>query len=147
MDPLSFLEKILLPTKNKEKLNGLEEDHLVEQAVRQQGQALATNFLAISKLREWKGSTKKKSHEVTEHLQQVGVLKQETPKLHEELQWSQQEAFLAEKSKEALKISNKNTELQAEVEKLKEELAKKDEERTEGRGVGERKGSPHWWCC
>lgn len=52
MDPLSFLEKILLPTKNKEKLNGLEEDHLVEQAVRQQGQALATNFLAISKLRE-----------------------------------------------------------------------------------------------
>jgi len=74
----------MLPTKTKEMLEGLEEDHLGEQAVRQLGQASATNCLAISKPREWKGSTKRKSHEVTELLQQVGGLK-----LHEELQRSQ----------------------------------------------------------
>jgi len=85
LDAPSFLEKMLLPTNTKEKLDGFEEDYLVEQVVRQLGQALATNCLVISKLREWKGSVKKKSHEVTELLQQVGVLKQETSKLHEEL--------------------------------------------------------------
>jgi len=74
--PSFFLEKVLLPTKTKEKLVGLEEDHLVEQA-------LVTNCLAISKLREWKGSAEKKSHEVTELLQQVGGLKQKMSKLHE----------------------------------------------------------------
>ena len=57
-------------------------------------------------------------------------LKQETTRLHEELQWTQEEAraLLTEKSKEALKLSNKNAELQAEVERLKGELIKKDEE-------------------
>jgi len=75
LDAPSFLEKILLPTKTKERLDGLEEYHLVEQVVRQLGKALATNCLAISKPREWKGSTKKKSHDVAELLQQVGGLK------------------------------------------------------------------------
>jgi len=83
------------------------------------------HFLAISKLREWKGSAEKKSHELTELLQLVGGLKQERTKLHEELQQSQQEvkAFLTEKSKEALELSDKNARLQAEVESLKKELA------------------------
>jgi len=51
-------------------------------------------------------------------------------KLHKELQRSQKEAkaLLIEKSMEALKLSNKNMELQAEMERFKEELAKKDEE-------------------
>jgi len=35
---------------------------------------------------------------------------------------------LTEESKEALELSNKNTELQVEVERLKRELTKKDEE-------------------
>jgi len=65
LDAPFFLEKILLPTKTKEKLTGLEEDHMVKQAVRQLAQALATNYLAISKLREWKSSAKNMSHEVT----------------------------------------------------------------------------------
>jgi len=126
---LPSLRRSCCPT-TKEKLEGLEEDHLVEQGVRKLGQALPTNCLTISKLREWKGSTKKKSHEVTELLQQVGGLKQETSKLHRALQRSQLEAkaFWAEKFKEALELSNKNAELQAEVERLKEGLAKKDEE-------------------
>jgi len=130
LDSPSFLEKVLLPIKTKEKLSDLEKDHLVEQAVRQLGQALATNCLAISQLREWKGSAEKKSHEVTELLQQVGGLKQETSKLHEELQRSQQEAkaLLTKKSMEALELFDKNVRLQAEVERLKEELAQKDEE-------------------
>jgi len=34
LDAPSYLKKILLPTKTKEKLEGLEEDHLVELAVR-----------------------------------------------------------------------------------------------------------------
>jgi len=54
LDAPSFLEKILLPTKAKEKLESLEEDHLVEQAVRQLGKALTANCLAISKLKGWK---------------------------------------------------------------------------------------------
>ena len=55
LDAPSFLEKILLSAKTKEKLESLEEDRLVEQAVRQLGQALAMNCLAIFKLRGWKG--------------------------------------------------------------------------------------------
>jgi len=53
--------------------------------MRQLGKALATSCLAISKLREWKGSAEKKSHEAIGLLQQVGSLKQEMTKLHEEL--------------------------------------------------------------
>ena len=75
MDTHSFLEKVLLLNKTKEKLIGIEEDRLVGEAMRQMGQALATSFLAISKLKEWNGSVEKKSHEVTELLQQVGNLK------------------------------------------------------------------------
>ena len=82
MDAPSFLEKTLLSAKAKEKLESLEEDQLVEQAVRQLGQALTTNCLAISKLRGWKGSAKEESHKVVELSQQVGGLKQETTKLH-----------------------------------------------------------------
>ena len=56
-------------------------------------------------------------------------LKQETTKLHEKLQTQEKsKVLLTEKSKEALELSNKNAELQAEVEKLKGELTKKDEE-------------------
>jgi len=101
----------------------LEEDQLVEQAVRQLGQALAANCLAISKLTGCKGSAKEETHKVVELSQQVGRLQQET----EELQRSQQEAkaLLTEKSNEVLQMSNKNAELQAEVERLKEELAKR----------------------
>jgi len=56
-------------------------------------------------------------------------LKQEMTKLHKELQQSQEEAraFLTKKSNEALELSNKNMELQAEVETLKGDMAKKDE--------------------
>jgi len=75
LDAPSYLEKNLLPTKTKEKLEGLEEDHLVEQDVRQLGHALDIKCLAISKLREWKRSAKRKSHELTELLQHVGGLK------------------------------------------------------------------------
>jgi len=94
------------------------------------GKALATSCLAISKLKEWKGPAEKKSHEVTKLLQQVGSLKHETTKLHEEFQQSQQEvkALLIENSKEALDLYEKNARLQAEVERLKEKLAQKDEE-------------------
>jgi len=61
LDAPSFLEKILLPTKDKEKLESLEEDHLVEQVVRLLREALAVNYLSISKLRGWKGSAKEES--------------------------------------------------------------------------------------
>jgi len=127
LDAPSFLKKTLLSTKAKEKLKSLEEDHLVEQAVRQLEQALAANCLAISKLKGWKGLAKETSLKVVELSQRVGGL---VAKLHEELQQSQQEAkaLLNEKSKEALELSNKNTEFQAEVERLKGELTKKDEE-------------------
>jgi len=51
-------------------------------------------------------------------------------KLQEEFQQSQQEAkaLLTKKSKEALDLSDKNVTLLAEVQRLKETLAKKDEE-------------------
>jgi len=55
LDTDFYLEKIMLSNKTKEKLEVLEEEHLVEQDVKQLGQALATNCLVISKLREWKG--------------------------------------------------------------------------------------------
>jgi len=125
LDAPSFLQKVILPTKTKEKLIGIEGDLLVGQAMRQLGQALATSCLAISKLIEWKGSAEKRSHKVIELLHQVGSLKQETTKLYEEFQQSQQEAkaLLTEKSKEALELSEKNASLQVEVERHKEELA------------------------
>jgi len=50
----TFLEKTLLSVQAKEKLENLEEVQLVEQAVKQLGQALDANFLAISKLRDGK---------------------------------------------------------------------------------------------
>jgi len=68
LDAPSFLEKVLLPTKTKEKLTGIKEDRML-------GQALAISCLAISKPREWKGSAQKKSHEVILLIQQVGSLK------------------------------------------------------------------------
>ena len=51
-------------------------------------------------------------------------------KLQEEFQQSQQEVkvLLTEKSKEALVLSKKNARLQADVERLKKELAQKDGE-------------------
>jgi len=130
LDVRSFLEKVFLPNKDKEKLIDIEEDRLVGEAVRKLGKALATSCLAISKLKGWNGSAENKSLEVTELLQQGGDLQQRTKKLQEELQQSQQEAKvpLTEKSKEALDLSDKNSTLLAEVDKLKEELAQKDEE-------------------
>ena len=98
----------------------------MEQAVRQLGQALAGNCLAISKLRGWKGSAKEESHKVVELSRQVDGLQHEMAKLHQEQEDSR--ALLTEKSKEALDLSNKIAELQAEVEKLKEEPAKRGEE-------------------
>ena len=71
LDALSFLENTLLSVKAKEKLESLEEDQLVEQAVRQLRQAMAATCLAISKLRGWKGSAKEESHKVVKLLQQV----------------------------------------------------------------------------
>jgi len=50
LDAPPFLEKTLMSVKNKEKLDSLKKDHLVEQAVRLLGQALAANYIAISKL-------------------------------------------------------------------------------------------------
>ena len=76
LDAPTFLEKTLLSAQAKEKLESLEEDQLVEQAVRQLGQALAANFLAISKLRGWKGSVKEETHEVDELTWHVDGLKQ-----------------------------------------------------------------------
>ena len=81
----TFLDKTLLCAHFKEKLESLEEDQLVEQVVRQLGQALSANCLVISKLRGWKGSAKEESHKVAELSRQVDGLKQETTKLHEEL--------------------------------------------------------------
>ena len=94
------------------------------------GEASSEVGPTISKLRGWKGSTNKESHKVVELSQQVGGLPQETVKLRKELQRSQQEAkaLLTEKSNEVLKLSNKNVELQADVERFKEELAKRGEE-------------------
>ncbi|KAK7364594.1 hypothetical protein VNO80_13331 [Phaseolus coccineus] len=85
----------------------------VAEAARQIGQALAANCLAISKLRRWKGSAKEGTLKSAELSQRVGGLEQEVARLHEELQRSQQEAkaLVAEKSKEALALSDKNTEL------------------------------------
>jgi len=113
MDATSFLEKTLLSTKAKEKLESLEEDQLVDQVVRQLGQALAINCLAISKLRGWKGLAKETSLKVVELSQRAGGLEQGIAKLHEELQRSQQEAkvLLTEKYKEAIELTNKNTKL------------------------------------
>jgi len=122
----TFLEKALLSTQAKEKLESLEEDQLVEQAVRQLGQALAANCLAISKLRGWQGSAKKESDKVVKLSRQVDGLQHESSKLHQEQEESR--ALLIEKSKEALNLSTKNAKLQAEVENLKEELAKRGEE-------------------
>jgi len=51
LDAPTYLEKTLLSAEAKEKLECLEEDQLVEQAVRQLGQALDVNCLTISKLR------------------------------------------------------------------------------------------------
>jgi len=60
------------------------------------------------------------------------LFKQETSKLHEELQRSQQEvkALLTEKSKEALELSDQIARLQTKVELVKkdEELIQKGEE-------------------
>jgi len=126
LDAPTFLENTLLSAQAKEKLESLEKDQLVKQAVRQLGQALAANCLAISQLRGWKGSAKEESHKVSELSQQVGGLRQET----EELQRLQQEAkaLLTEKSKEVLEISNKNADLQVEVERLNVEVAKRGKE-------------------
>ena len=57
-------------------------------------------------------------------------LQRESAKLHNELQQSKQEVevLLAEKSKEALGLSEERARLVAEVERLKEGLAQKDEE-------------------
>ncbi|KAL9331257.1 hypothetical protein ACSQ67_000867 [Phaseolus vulgaris] len=71
-----------MSAKAKEKLKSLEEDHLVEQAVRQLERALAANCLAISKLKGWKGLAKEKSLKVVELSRRVGGL---VAKLHEEL--------------------------------------------------------------
>jgi len=49
LDATFFLEKTLLPAEAKEELDNLREDQLVGQTVRQLGQALATNCLALSK--------------------------------------------------------------------------------------------------
>ena len=119
-----------MPNKAKEKLIDIKEDRLVGEAVRQLGQGFSTSCLAIFKLKRWKGSTENKSLKVTQLLQQVEDLKQRTTKLQEELQQSHQEAkvLLTEKSKEALDLSDKNATLLVEVDKLKEELAQKDEE-------------------
>jgi len=126
LDAPSFLEKALLPSKAKEKLMGLEEDLVVGETMRQLGQALATSFLVVSKLKEWRGPIEKKSHEVVELHQQVGNLKREMTKLHEELQQARQslqeaKALLTEKSKEALGLSKEKTKLLAEMERLKRE--------------------------
>ncbi|KAL9303722.1 hypothetical protein ACSQ67_020985 [Phaseolus vulgaris] len=104
------------------KPKSLEEDQLVKQA--------SEVGPTISKLRGWKGSTNKESHKVVELSQQVGGLPQETVKLRKELRRSRQEAkaLPIEKSNEVLKLSNKNVELQADVERFKEELAKRGEE-------------------
>jgi len=78
----TFLEKTFLSAQANEKLESLEEDQLVEQAVRQLGQALVVNCLTISKLTGWKGSAKEETHKVAELSRQVDGLKH---KLHEEL--------------------------------------------------------------
>jgi len=118
-DAPSFLEKTLLPTKAREELDSLEEDQLMGQTVRQLGQALVANCLVLSKLRRWKNSAKKEALKVVKLVQRV-----------KELQTTQQEtkALLTKKSKEALELSAKNVELHAEVDRLKEELAKKGKE-------------------
>ena len=110
---------------------GLKEDRLVRETMRQLGQALAVSCLVASKLKEWRGSVEKKSHEVVELHQQIGnfqgELQRETTKLHEELQQLRQSlreanALQTEKSKEAIGLSEEKVKLLAEVERLKEEL-------------------------
>jgi len=67
-------------------------------------------------------------------------LEYEATKFHQAQEESR--ALLAEKSKEALKLSNKTAELQVEVEKLKEELAKKNESCFERMKIRQGKGKP-----
>ena len=137
LDVPSFLEKALLSNKGKEKFMSLEEDRLVQDTMRQLGQALAASCLVVTKFKQLRGSADKKSHEVAELHQRVenlhGELQRETVKLQEELLQSKHlqqevEALLNEKSKEVLSLSEERTKLLAEVERLKEELAQKDEE-------------------
>ena len=108
LDAPTFLEKTLLSVQSKEKLESLEEDQLVEQAVRQLGHALVASCLAISKLRGWKCSTKEETHKVVKLSRQMDGLKHETTKLNEKLQQTQEESrvLLTKKSKEALELSN-----------------------------------------
>jgi len=94
------------------------------------GQALATSCLVVSKLKEWRGSAEKKSYEVVEPHPKVGNLKQETAKLHEELQQSRQlqqeaKALLTKKSKDALGLYEEKAKLLPKIERLKEKLAQK----------------------
>lgn len=104
---------------------GLEEDRLVGETMRQLGQALATNCLVASKMKEWRGSAEKKSHDVVELHHQIGNLEGEL----QQSRRTQQEAkaLLAEKSQEALGLSEEKVKLLDEVERLKEELVQKDE--------------------
>jgi len=60
LDVPSFLEKTLLPNEEKEKLMTLEEDRLVQETMRQLGQALAASFLVATKLKVWRGSAIKR---------------------------------------------------------------------------------------
>ncbi|KAL9297644.1 hypothetical protein ACSQ67_023540 [Phaseolus vulgaris] len=63
-DVPSFHKNALFPNKAKEKLMSLEKDRLVQETVGQPGHALAASCLVITMLKDWRGSTDKKSHEV-----------------------------------------------------------------------------------
>jgi len=106
----------------KEKLIAHDESYLFREAMRQFGQALTTNCLATSKLKE-RMATK-------------GVKAQETSRLHKELERLQKELQLSKTSQQEAKqhlvvttktIVAEKEKLLAETTKLKEELSGQNE--------------------
>ena len=104
----------------------LEEDRLVHETRRQMGQALVASYLVATKLKNWRGSTGQKAHEIAklhkgmeslqEELKQSNLLRQDV------------EALLTEKAKETMSLTEEREKHLAKVEKLKGELAQKDED-------------------
>jgi len=117
----SYIEKALLPNEEKEKFMVLEEDRLVHETRRQMGQALVASYLVATKLKNWRGSTGQKAHEIAklhkgmeslqEELKQSNLLRQDV------------EALLTEKAKETMSLTEEREKHLAKVEKLKGELA------------------------
>ena len=128
LDTRTFLEKALLPTEERERLMTHDENHLVREAIRQFGQALARSCLTATKMKERKAAEDLKAQEISE-------LRKEMEHLQSELQYTkdlQQEderhlAETKEATSQAQDAAKERSRLFSEIDKLKGELVQKDE--------------------